>query len=556
MSLQLHSVWLVAVTVLATLPVADAQAESLYAFEMTLAENGKVTVPYESGAGRAEVIGTIRDISNVPPYGLLPAGSSGVPVFAHRVSLKVTPIDIDSGWQVSLPVPNAFDVFPHGPERTFKIPVLLSPQAQSPFFRANITATIQIEDGTTRTLTSQITAFTPGLPVFNVQGAASKTLGLRESFSANVTITNLDLKPRPFTFALDQNPCGFSVGTPGTVMVNSKDSTSRGIGVESIKIQAPASGFFPLGEQCQISVRVFPSDEPGNVRPVFFSVTLQGVGVEPPLIFAVLLAIALLVLLILFLRRRKEKLEEEILGKPQKPWTIPVEKVYLKALKAKDERAWYVVRHFLMEEEYRSALLWYTSYKKATKGTRKRERLVLRQEKQYARWKAAWARAIAKPMKKADRFEAKLQAKLDRKAKKAHRKEVKKWKALVAKLQEATQKQVERAEARYAKDLKRAQKKGLAEPERPFIAAPDLPPEPRLAATPLAGTRLGKKAERFRRKMAKRQGNLEVKFEKADARRLSKVERKVDKLARKLDDPAFVAEHPMLARRASRTNRA
>ena len=61
-----------------------------------------------------------------------------------------------------------------------------------------------------------------------------------------------------------------------------------------------------------------------------------------------------------------------------------------------------------------------------------------------------------------------------------------------------------------------------------------------------AGHKWAKKAGRFRARMVRRQGDLEVKFEKADARRLRKVRRKVAKLARRLDDPEFVKEHPLL----------
>ena len=43
----------------------------------------------------------------------------------------------------------------------------------------------------------------------------------------------------------------------------------------------------------------------------------------------------------------------------------------------------------------------------------------------------------------------------------------------------------------------------------------------------------------------------EVRFEKADARRHQRLERKVRRIARRLDDPDFVAEHPLLAENAA-----
>ncbi len=316
--------------------------------------------------------------------------------------------------------------------------------------------------------------------------------------------------------------------------------------VITVAVRAPATSVL-FQQRCSIGLEVAPTDNPSASQGVPLSANVTpGLFVDPPVVFNLFLLVLFILLLILFLKRRKEKLEEEILGKPQKPWTIPVEKVYLSHLKAKDERAWYMVRNFLMEEEYRSALLWYYAYKKATKGSRKKERLVLKQEKSYTAWKAAWAKDIAKPMRKADKFEAKLQRKLDRKARKTVSKDVARWRNLVAKLEAASAKEHARALAAHEKAARKAEKKGQPAPPAPRASKPDLPPEPQPIPILLADHRWSKKAARTRRRMAKRQGNLEVKFERADARKLRKLERKVRAIARKLDDPEFIEEHPLL----------
>jgi hypothetical protein len=172
-----------------------------------------------------------------------------------------------------------------------------------------------------------------------------------------------------------------------------------------------------------------------------------------------------------------------------------------------------------MEEEYKSALLWYKAYKKGTKGARKKERLVLVEEKAYDKWAAAWRKAIAKPLLKADKHDAKLQRKLDKKAKKALRKEAKRWRRLTSRLTATAAKANARADERHAKLTKKAQKRGEPIPRAPNAEVPQLPPEPQLKPVLLADHKWSKRSARFRRRMEKRQGNLEVRFERADARR-------------------------------------
>ncbi len=113
-------------------------------------------------------------------------------------------------------------------------------------------------------------------------------------------------------------------------------------------------------------------------------------------------------------------------------------------------------------------------------------------------------------------------------------------------MQAAHEAKVSKATEKWEKQAAKAAKKGKPAPEAPTFATPDYPIEPSLDRLLLADHKWNKKAERFRRKQVKRQGNLEVKFERKEARLLRKVRRRVEKVARKLDDPDFAAEHPML----------
>jgi hypothetical protein len=509
-----------------------AQAEVLYDFSLEVEPGTHIATLQDGAVTRI----TFTDRSRDAPGGLVPGSSGGV--LAHFVTFTITPgFEDHNGWQAgSLGTIASYPGETH--TREFKVQVFA--QATNPYFLAHINATVTTADGGKFYRTADVLFFTRGIPGFTVlPGPSIDSLKPVEIRQASLQVYNVASVRRSFEFTLADNTCNLDVAPPATVVVQPhKFQTVQ------FSVRGPNSRFSPLSDDnCVVGISIAAQDNPGQALLTTIPVKVTGTYFDPLAVFYVLLAIALIVLLVLFLRRRKERLEEEILGKPQKPWTIPVEQVYLRHLKAKDQRAWYVVRHYLMEDEYRSSLLWYRAYKKATRSDRRKERLVLGQERGYGRWKAKWEKAIAKPLRKADRLEAKLQRKLDRKARKQHRKATRKWRKSVKRLDAKAQAQADRALALHGKLLVRARKKGLPEPEAPELPQAEHPPEPTLRARPLAEHRWAKKAARVRRRMLRKQGNLEVQFEKADARQQARLRRKVQKLARDLGDAEFVAQH-------------
>jgi len=106
---------------------------------------------------------------------------------------------------------------------------------------------------------------------------------------------------------------------------------------------------------------------------------------------------------------------------------------------------------------------------------------------------------------------------------------------------------VEKALAKWEKQVKKAEKKEQPVPEKPEVPEPAYPPEPKPGRALVADhPRFFKKVQKCRAKAVKQQGDLEVKFEKADAKMLRKVKKKVLKIARKLDDEEFAESHPLL----------
>ena len=521
---------------------ADAQgpAQPIFQYDMQVPQS-----QFWVGTGDyASTPGTLIDRTTWPTT-VVP-GSPAIDVQPTNVRLSVRPEADLPGWVADIAGPNFIQLYP-GQTRTFGIGASAGANVADPVLRINLTAEFSAPDGSVFYRYASIAALTPGPSSFSVGGSSYAPLKPREVWDGAMVIRNRLLEPRLFEVKVEENPCNMDVGLQQQVTV---DTTSAGEAFP-FTVQAPDDSlWYFFGDPCSLTLAVAPKDNPDAAQRIFYNYTIQGPNLQFPFLFLTAVAILLLVLLVLFVRRRKEKVEEEILGKPQKPWTIPVEAVYLRHLKKRDERAWYVVRHYLMEDEYRSALLWYKAYRKATKGTLAREQEILAQERRYAKWKRRQEAAVAKPMLQADRYEAKLQRKLDRRARKEHRKARRKWRRDVRKIKAAAASQAGKQAERHAKAAKKAQKRGEPVPPAPVAAAPDLPPEPQPEGKPLAQHKWAKKAARHRARMARKQGDLEVRFEREDARMQARMERRLRKLAEDLDDPAFVAEHPGLGRPA------
>lgn len=517
-------------------PFASAQdTKVLYDFQMEAEES-----TYEIDVGESAVFRfKFRDLSHDSTGGLSPQAPVNVAPSQHQVRFQYRAAQQDfAGWSVILP-PTMY--ITGGQERDLQVVVSASQLVQNPYFPFTLTAIVSASGGPYYAHLN-LTALTLGVASFNAQAEdLGGELKPGQIVDAKIRITNGALEPRAFDIEVASNQCGLLVATSNHNLVGPKSTE-----VYTVSLRAASAKPWYFSEICELGIQVNPSDAPSATRSISVPVIINGGYVNPVWVFWLVFITVAVILLFLFLARRKERIEEELLGKPQKPWTIPVEALYLRVLRQKDERAWYVVRHHLMEEEYQSSLLWYKAYKKATKGTRAKEALVLRQEKKYERWKAKWAKAIAKPSKKADKFEAKLQRKLDRQGRKQDRKDARKVRKITKKMSAAHAKQVEKALEKWQKQSRKATKKGLEAPPRPVLPEPDYPEEPEPRSYVLADHKWAKKAARFRSRRVREQGNLEVKFEKADARHLAKLRRKVQRLARKLDDPDFIAEHPLL----------
>ena len=518
------------------LPPASAQSDELHdlLFRYDMDFPVSFATAEVNGEG-ARFVGVFRDLSLDPPAVTVPNASP------HSVTFRAEPAS-QAGWTLSLPA--AFESFSNT-ETPLNLVAKVTPQATSPYFAFNVTAIIRSPDQQEDRITVPLVAYAPGIESFDliVRPADAGFVAPREHYTAEVTVTSRALVPRYFAFRVTNNPCNQVVGIPDVVAVQPQSSTAA-----TLEFLAPEDElFYVFGTLCQVTVEVTPLDNPEAITAtVTVSSTVKGTSLDVPHFFWLGVVTLVVTLLVLLARRRNERRQEEIRGRPQKPWLIPVEQVYLKHLRQRDERAWYVVRHHLMEEEYRSAVLTWKSERKAFRDQDRKEALILKQEHRYEAWKARWQKRLARPLAQADRYEAALQRKLDRLARARFRKERRQVRKLTARMRKAHAKRLAREEEKWKKAVRKAERKGLSPPPRPQVPEPDYPPEPQLRPIPLASHRWAKKAKRHRARRVREQGDLEVRFERQEARYLHRVRRKAQRLAREVDDPHFVREHPLL----------
>ncbi len=120
--------------------------------------------------------------------------------------------------------------------------------------------------------------------------------------------------------------------------------------------------FFDLGTPNKIEIYATSS---GDLNPIHIGtivVITKGVFISPLAgMIAAPIIIFLIIIYILFFYNRNKK-QRELFGKPDKPWNLSEERKHLKKLKEEDKEEYKKVRK-MMQDEYKSALLWYVSYR-------------------------------------------------------------------------------------------------------------------------------------------------------------------------------------------------
>ncbi|MCX6666271.1 MAG: hypothetical protein NT038_09520 [Euryarchaeota archaeon] len=84
--------------------------------------------------------------------------------------------------------------------------------------------------------------------------------------------------------------------------------------------------------------------------------------------------------------------------KPEKPWKIPEEQQHLQELKRTDKKA-YEQERIMMEDDYKSALLWYEGYRKSLRKKPKEKKPKKKQKEKPKTLISTFFKKLEKPPK-------------------------------------------------------------------------------------------------------------------------------------------------------------
>lgn len=466
------------------------------------------------------------------------AAGTGQP---HRVTVSIEAITNDEGWLYFI-AGNSF-MMESGDTEEVLLSFTATSSAVESDLRLRINATMETFYccGTASTEATMLVR-SPGSQFAFLRPTSDVNPIVRPDTVVDVDfdVINPGLQDREYVSKVVSNTCGLHT-TSASVFVPAGETRSVHLSVLS-----PSGKLFYLQENCPVQFAMVDQQSGRSSNTATVSVKVQGTYVDPGWVINTIIVLAVIGGVIWLILLAKRRAEEEVLGKPQPPWTLPAEQVYLRELEKKDPQAAYVVRNFLMEDEYRSSLLWYHAYKRATRGRRRMERKVIRAEHAFAKWDLKQQNKLDDVGGDFDREIAKLQAKLDKKTHKAHKKEHKEWSKQVGKIEAKEANAYNKAMNAWRSEAKKARKKGLPEPKEPSRPDMDLPPEPTEEHIRIDDHPWVAKKEKILAKEDKAQEKAEARYEKAHAKRLDAMHRKMAKLADKIDDPGFIKEHPIL----------
>lgn len=301
-----------------------------------------------------------------------------------------------------------------------------------------------------------------------------------DSFTtAHLSITNTDAYGAAFTVsaivfsAEGIDPADFAFGGTGSYYLEPGE-TQR----VDVIFKTPRTLFWYKSVPLQLQFAVEGPNGSSRVT-TNLAYTVDGFFVPVNLIFLILAALLQAAILVAFIVYARRRYESRFFGRPVPPWTIPEEAANLERLKREDPRAHYVMRYFLMEEEYRSALLWFFAYKKINKRQLKAELKAValrekadtvgavpleRHERTFERLQRRYERRIERAKERTTKQIANLQARLDRSFEKDFDKDHEAWEKQVEKLREKHERPVLKAKKKWEAETQKI----LAKWEKPF----------------------------------------------------------------------------------------
>ena len=192
-----------------------------------------------------------------------------------------------------------------------------------------------------------------------IQALPADTIAPSETTSIPVMIENQGNYNDTFNFRI-RTETGYPLrlANNGTITLGPGQQGTAYVGV------AAPSNVLDTGTLHSIILEIFSADDPNTtIASQRLFVNTQGIFVSEQIsAYSVGAGFCILIILIVILVRRR-RMYQQISITPEKPWKIPEEQAHLAGLKRTDFKT-YEQERIMMENEYASALLWYSEYKK------------------------------------------------------------------------------------------------------------------------------------------------------------------------------------------------
>ncbi len=222
----------------------------------------------------------------------------------------------------------------------------------------------------------------------------SVEIGPNKLISIPLEVINLGSHVDCFNFRVSTDS-KLLVSPPPALTLQPNEVGHTSIGVASLRI------FNDPGSARSINIEAYSIYEPEKVFNNTATVITRGVYVSVVIGYYFTMFMGVVVLFVAFIFYRRRRFLKKMCKKPEKPWTIPEEKKHLQELKKKDKNKFEKVR-LMMEDEYKSAMLWYRNYcyyiiKQKKKGKRLKFKL---KEKKEVKQKTEKIKTIDKKKEK------------------------------------------------------------------------------------------------------------------------------------------------------------
>jgi len=193
-----------------------------------------------------------------------------------------------------------------------------------------------------------------------------KNAGPKSMVYFTFDITNEGYYKDVFQFDLEEENGLLALTNEQAVALNPGETRAITVGVLT------PEKFWDPGTPNKIDVQIYSIGDPTRTLVGSLVVYTEGIYISPLVIIIAAPIIIILAIIYLIFFYRREKKEKEVFGKPQKPWTIPEERKHLEELKQKNKEQYEKERQ-MMEEEYKSAILWFKNYREAERQKGKKE---------------------------------------------------------------------------------------------------------------------------------------------------------------------------------------